>query len=498
MRLVDALYSCRYRTQLLICALIGVMGGLGQTPFDVWPLTMIMLALLFGIIRYAPSAGRAAMLSWAMGTGYLMFSFSWLVEPFLVDAARHGWMAPFALILFSLWMASYWLIVGYVTFKSKGYALAFIATVVLNEAVRTFAFSGFPWAQVGHVLIDTGWLHWSSYGGSLGLTALVAMSGAAIWYAVENNWKTAIGLIALPSVLSALSPMVAPEAPATADAPTIRLVQPNAPQHEKWDPEMIPIFFDRQLSFTAAEPTGPKPDLIVWPETSIPVAFEYATASLSAIAEEAQGTPVIAGIQRFDGESYFNSLIRIVEDGEVTTVYDKHHLVPFGEFMPFGDFLARFGIFGLAATGGYQAGPGPQVIDMGPLGSTLPLICYEGLFPHDVGGYDTRPDFLLMITNDAWFGEFSGPYQHLAQARLRSAEQGLPMIRVANTGVSAIIDATGQVTHSIDLGETGWLDAPLPPALPKTVYARLGDMPIIALTLVLLGLSLVVARKSRV
>jgi len=129
------------------------------------------------------------------------------------------------------------------------------------------------------------------------------------------------------------------------------------------------------------------------------------------------------------------------------------------------------------------------VIDLGALGQALPLICYEGVFPQDVGDYDERPDLLLLITNDAWFGQVSGPYQHLAQARLRSAEQGLPMIRVANTGISAMIDAGGQVRAYLPLGEAGWIDAPLPPAQPVTPYARTGDTPIILIALILLAFS---------
>jgi apolipoprotein N-acyltransferase len=166
--------------------------------------------------------------------------------------------------------------------------------------------------------------------------------------------------------------------------------------------------------------------------------------------------------------------------------------VPFGEYVPFGDWLGQVGIHGLAASQGqgYSSGPGAQVIELGDLGRALPLICYEGVFPQDVRAAPERPDFMLLITNDAWFGQVSGPYQHLAQARLRSAEQGLPMIRVANTGVSAMIDATGQITARIPMGQAGWRDAPLPPSLPPTFYARIGDLAMV----LLFGLLLVLSR----
>ncbi|HAW47204.1 MAG TPA: apolipoprotein N-acyltransferase, partial [Roseovarius sp.] len=227
------------------------------------------------------------------------------------------------------------------------------------------------------------------------------------------------------------------------------------------------------------------------PETAVPVLLERAEPTLEAISEAARGVPVVLGIQRTEGPRIYNSLAVVAAGGAVTGVYDKHHLVPFGEYMPFGDLLARFGIYGLAANEGqgYSAGPGARLVDLGPLGRALPLICYEGVFARDLLAAPERPEFLLLITNDAWFGKISGPYQHLAQARLRSAELGLPMIRVANTGVSAMIDATGRVTDRIPLGEAGWRDAPLPPSLPETVYARLGDVPMLALYAALLALS---------
>ena len=152
--------------------------------------------------------------------------------------------------------------------------------------------------------------------------------------------------------------------------------------------------------------------------------------------------------------------------------------MPFGEYIPFGDVAARFGLHGFAAQAGqgFSSGPGPELIDLGPLGTALPLICYEAVFPqHARNG--TRPDMLIQITNDAWFGERSGPYQHLAQARMRAIEQGLPMIRAANTGISAIIDPYGRMVASIGLGEAGYADAALPAPLSPTLYASTGDWP---------------------
>lgn len=498
MRAPEIVQALGVRAQLMLAALAGALGALGQAPVGFWPATVLSLAVVFGLGRIAPGWRRAGWLGLAAGTGYYMLALFWIVEPFFVDAARHGWMAPFALFFLALGLGLFWALALGVTRALGGRAAPFIAMVMLIEAVRTYLLTGFPWAQVGHALIDTPLLHWSSWGGALALTGLVSAGAAGLWLLAERRWAPGAALLALPAILWAAAIPLTPDGAAGPEAATIRLVQPNAPQHEKWDPEKALGFFERQLEYTAAPPEGPAPDLIVWPETAIPWVLERARPALDAISGAAGDTPVVLGLQRFEGRRYYNSLIRLDRAGEVSALYDKHHLVPFGEYMPLGDFLANFGIYGLASNegNGYSFGPGPQVIDLGKLGLALPLICYEGVFPQDVGAYDRRPDMLLLITNDAWFGQILGPYQHLAQARLRSAEQGLPMIRVANTGVSAMIDATGRVTASLPLGEAGWTDAPLPPPLPKTPYARTGDTPIAGFALFLLVLSFLYNRRK--
>lgn len=477
--------------RLALAVPVGALGALGQAPVGFWPATVVALALVWGLGRAAPDWRAAGLTGIAAGTGYFLAALFWIVEPFMVDAARDGWMAPFALVFLALGMGLFWGAALAATRVAGGGAGAFIAAFVLIEALRTYALTGFPWAQVGHALIDTPLLYWASWAGSLGLTALIAMAATGLWELLSRRSGRGLALLALPAGLYAAAGALTPEAVAPGDAPVIRLVQPNAPQHEKWDPARVRVFFERQIAFTAAPPEGPAPALIVWPETAIPWPLDDAQPAFDAIARAAGGIPVVLGLQRREGVRYYNSLIRLDAGGAVTAVYDKHHLVPFGEYVPFGDYLERFGIQGLAANDGhgYSAGPGPRVIGLGALGRALPLICYEGVFPRDVGAYEERPDLLLLITNDAWFGQVAGPYQHLAQARLRSAEQGLPMIRVANTGVSAMIDARGRVRAHLPLGGTGWIDTPLPPALPATPYARTGDAPIVAIALILLALS---------
>ena len=486
--------------QMLLVVGLGVIAALGQAPVDFWPATVVAFALVFGMFRQSTGWKQAAWLGWAAGTGYFMLALSWIVEPFLVDVARHGWIAPFALIFLSGGLALLW---------GAGFAIArlagpgsggWIAAFTLAEAARTYILTGFPWAQPGHVWIDTSMLHWASYGGSLLLTALILLAAAALWHLMDA--KRGFGVAGLAGIALAYGTgsALTPENIAAPDAPIVRLIQPNAAQHEKWDPDKVQIFFDRQIAFTRESDGTARPDLVVWPETAIPVLLNNADPTLDAIADAAQGAPVVLGAQRYEGARFYNALAVLDGQGELATVYDKSHLVPFGEYVPFGDFLTQFGISGMASRegNGYSPGPGMQVLNIEGLGGALALICYEGVFPQDVNAAPTRPDFMLLITNDAWFGQISGPYQHLAQARLRSAEQGLPMIRAANTGVSAMIDATGQITASLPLGVAGWQDAVLPPPLPATLYSRMGDGPIISALLALLILSKLQYRRREI
>lgn len=469
-------------------AALGALSALGQAPWGLWPVTLVALAAIYGLWRKTTGWRGALILGLVAGTGHFVVALSWIFEPFLVDAARHGWMAPFAVLGLSVFMASYWAL-SFGAARALGLGaggVVLVGAFVIGEALRGWLFTGFPWAQVGHVFIDTPLLHWASVAGALGLCALAMGAAVALWQLAAGQ-RIAGGLgAAVFAGLYVLGGALTPTQAARPgpEAKIIRLVQPNAAQHEKWLPENLQMFYDRQRQFTAAPGEGGRrPDLVVWPETAIPTFLHQSGDLLAGIAASAQGVPVVLGLRRLEGQRFYNSLLRLDETGAVTQVYDKHHLVPFGEFMPLGGLMARFGIHGLAAEegGGYSAGPGAEIVELGALGRAVPLICYEGVFARNILQAPQRPDMILMITNDAWFGKISGPYQHLAQGRLRSAEQGLPMVRVANTGVSAMVDATGRVTAHIPLGEAGWIDAALPPALPPTVYARMGDAPILLL-----------------
>nr|WP_289847853.1 apolipoprotein N-acyltransferase [Lentibacter algarum] len=467
----------------------GVIAALGLAPFAMWPVALAGFAVIFTLTQAAATRRAAALTGWFAGLGYFAFALVWIVEPFFIEPWKHGWMAPFALLFMSGGLALFWAAASAAAFK-RG-ALGWVAALALAELARAYVFTGFPWALIGYIWSETPLAIYASFIGSHGLTLFTLALAAALGAGLKGaRLGPALALLAL-LVGFFFERGYAFNYAHILHGPTVRLIQPNAAQHEKWDPELIPTFWERQLEYTQAAGAHGKPDLIVWPETAIPWTLGRADGALEQIAEAANGTPVVLGLQRFDGPKLYNSLLML--DGQSTrrALYDKYHLVPFGEYMPLGNFLARFGIHGLAAQhgNGYSAGPGPQLMNIEGLGTALPLICYEAVFPQDVSAAPTRPDYLLQITNDAWFGQFSGPHQHLSQARMRAIEQGLPMIRAANTGVSAMIGPHGRVLASLPLGTAGYLDAPLLPPLPPTLYSRTGDWLALALMLALLASS---------
>ncbi|MEM6634424.1 MAG: apolipoprotein N-acyltransferase [Pseudomonadota bacterium] len=484
----------------------GVFAGAGQAPFDLWFVALPSLALLCLLHMGSVTRREAALTTYLGALGYFALTLFWIVEPFLVDVGRHGWMAPFALLFLSAGLALLWGAAGLIArvVLPAGHRLDPLAWAVLltvSEVVRSHLLTGFPWVLPGYMWEATPIAQWFAFFGPHGmnfLTFAVACGLAAAILAGRRGWIAAgCGLAALAgaAILTAVS-LPAAVAP---DGPIIRVVQPNAEQHLKWQPNWRRVFLERAITLTGAEPLngGQRPDIIVWPETSVPSLLSMSGPVFEAVSTAAGEAEVVLGIQRRQGEQAFNSLVLLNDQGALGAIYDKHHLVPFGEYMPMRDTAARLGLRAFADQlgRGYTAGPPPRPITFANAGPAMPLICYEAIFPQLVGGYDARPDWIIQITNDAWFGKVSGPYQHLAQARLRAIEQGLPLVRAANTGVSAIIDAHGRTVAEIALGEAGFADAALPSPRPPTIYSRTGDLPAyLAMALCFSGL--IVARRT--
>lgn len=486
------------RAPVLWAALAGLASALGQAPWGLWPVTLLAIAVVMLSVARAPGPRSGFWRGWAAGAAGFGLAMVWIIEPFLIEPERHAWMAPFALILMAAGLALFWGVAGAFAVWAARAPVArlwlFALAMLAMEALRGYIFTGLPWALLGHVWIDTPVAQLAAFSGALGLSALalgLSAGLATLALRAQRGQTRRAGFVgvALVAVLAVGwgGGMARLNAPLPEDRPLrLRLVQPNAPQDMKWERHFAEMFFYRHLDLTAAPASdGRAPDLVIWSETSVPFFLDNPMDGLRMAAEAAGDATLILGIQRRetgpgDRMQYFNSLAVLDETGAPTAVYDKHHLVPFGEYVPvLGQFADRPGMdwlsgFAAQALLGYAPGAGPRVLDLGAAGRVLPLICYEAIFPRHLRG-TPRPDWILQITNDAWFGEWIGPFQHLAQARLRAIEQGLPLVRAANTGVSAVIDARGQVVQALGLNQMGTVDSDLPGALDSTVYSRFGD-----------------------
>jgi apolipoprotein N-acyltransferase len=472
-------------------AAAGLVASLGLPPFDaVW---LALPGFAAGLWLFGRTSGwRAGFLTgWAFGTGYFGLSLVWILQPFFVDPLRHGWMAPFALLLLAGGLALFWGGALALAAGARRPLVAAVPALALAELVRGYIFTGFPWATIGHAWIGWPPMQLAAWGGAALLSVAVLVPAAL----AATLRPLAFGA-ALCTVAACVAVGVWRERqPMPTDTPhLLRIVQPNIAQSLKWDQGTAEQTWTTLLALTAAPGS---PALTVWPETALPWLYNGVGETLSTIAEASGGRPILVGTIRLEGSRLYNSLLFLGPSGRLAGTYDKHHPVPFGEYIPFEPVLSRIGLRAFTTREGYgfTAGPGPRLLDLGPLGRALPLICYEAIFPQDLRG-TARPDFLVNVTNDAWFGTFSGPYQHLAQARLRAVEQGLPMVRAANTGISAVIDAHGAFRGRLPLDTQGVLDLPLPSPLPPTPYSRTGDLPVGGLLIAWLILAVTVRRKQ--
>ncbi|MCU0827744.1 MAG: apolipoprotein N-acyltransferase [Tabrizicola sp.] len=468
---------------------LGALVALGQAPFGLWWIALPALGGLIWLIVRAERALSAFWIGLAAGSGQFAVALSWIVEPFLIDIAAHGWMAPFAVVLLSAGLGLFWGAAAALAVRTRAPAVGFVAAFAGLEWLRGVMMTGFPWAMLGHVWIGTPVDQLAAVVGPSGLSLVLLL--AAAWPVVWR-WRGLAGAAVILAAAFAFGEWRLEQPLPEARDGVVRLVQPNAEQSLKWEQELADAHLDRLLDLTAE---GGAADLTIWPETAVPFMLEYAPSVAGLVMSASGGRPVVVGIQRESEGLFYNSLRVLEGEGSEFARYDKAHLVPFGEYMPLGDLAYDwFGLRAFAAQAGnyYSAGPGPRVLDLGRFGKVLPLICYEAIFPRFVAAAPERADWMLQATNDAWFGVWTGPFQHFDQARLRSVEQGLPLIRVANTGVTAVIDARGRVIEQLPFGAAGHLDTRIPGALPPTPYARWGDGPIF---LLLAGLALLAFRR---
>ncbi|KAB7613355.1 apolipoprotein N-acyltransferase [Amylibacter sp. SFDW26] len=481
----------------VLAFVLGAILALGQAPVSL-PIGVFISIPILGYCGFHTQTKKQAFgIGWWAAFGYFVFGLIWLVEPFFVEPEKHAILAPFALAMMSGGLALFWG-AAFAVAKIWGeslmrYSIGLAVAFVCAEYLRSVLFTGFPWGLLSYMWINTPVAQAAAFIGPYGLTFVTLLGGLLMLSFAKHRFMgpiISICFVGIFAVMGAYRLSVVSEMSET----RVRLVQPNAPQHQKWHPEWKPVFFRRGLEFTQAKADKPI-DLVVWPETSVHFLFENNTADLGILSNYAgPNAHIIAGIQRaqFNAQTqrdqYYNSSVHLDPRGGLLSTYDKSHLVPFGEYVPFSEYLSEYGFRGLAQTiGGFSTGEGLRVVKTQGLPSYMPMICYEAIFPMAINGHPERPEFLLHMTNDAWFGDYIGPYQHLVQVQFRAIEQGLPVARSANTGVSAMIDPYGRILDQLELNKKGFLDANLPKPLNPTVYSQYGELPVLIL-LLLLGL----------
>ncbi|MBK5197038.1 MAG: apolipoprotein N-acyltransferase [Methyloceanibacter sp.] len=497
----------------VFAVLLGAVSVLAFAPVHAWPVLFLTFGGLVWLLdgchaghsSLAPRLKCATLIGFWFGFGYFLAGLYWIAEAFLVEPWRHGWIIPFAMTALpggmALFFAAACALAMLLWLPGVGRVFALAIAFGLAEFARGHVLTGLPWNLVGYGLLGNGpMMQLASLFGVYALSIIAVIlfaSPAAISAPEGSNLAGGRGGSALAAFLLVLLGLGAlwgerrlAEAKPASTSVRLRIVQADIDQANKWRPENGAEIFTEYLDLTKSGGKTPGLDgitLVIWPETAVPFLLTEASDALLAIGEVLpEGTSLLVGSARIVEEPdaqgqlattrIYNSLLVIDDTGRVLSGYDKIHLVPFGEYLPFQDFLERLGVMQLTGVrGGFSAGSGPRLLQIPGAPPASPLICYEIIFPDDVTEPAARPGWLLNITNDAWFGSSAGPYQHFHQAQVRAVEQGLPVARAANTGISAVIDPYGRVLAEIGLGEKGVIDADLPKVGPPTPFAQLGN-----------------------
>ena len=470
-------------------------------------LVVLLVPAFVGLLWLTDGAHRwraAFAIGWWFGLGHFMAGLHWIAFAFLVEAEKFAWMIPFAVFGLAAVVAVFSGLAVLATAASRtrnlGRVLILGVAWTAFEWLRGWAFTGFPWNLIGTVwTFSDAMLQLAAVTGVYGLsglTVIVAAMPAVLADKGGRKWRPIAAVALAGGVLAAVwGAGVARLAHAGDDVVAgvrLRLVQANIDQRLKWRPELRRQHLEQQLAMSVAAPAPGRapPTHVIWGETMVPFPLANDAETLGLIGRATPpGGVTIAGAPRITAPGQkpyrvWNSLHAIDPGGRVVATYDKAHLVPFGEYVP----LRRWLSFAKVTQGrtDFSAGAGPVTLNLPGLPPVSPLICYEIVFPGRVTGPGERPGWLLNLTNDSWFGRSSGPYQHLAQARLRAVEEGVALVRVANSGISAIVDAYGRTVASLGLGRQGIIDGDLPAALVEpTPFARLGNAVVMLLSIVL-------------
>jgi apolipoprotein N-acyltransferase len=491
----------------------GAIGALALAPIGFFPAFLVPMVLAVWLIDGSSSVSllrslrRAGEAGWWMGFGYFVAGLWWLGSAFLAEADKFAWALPLGVL---------GLPAGLALFTAFGFAFArlmwapgsarifaFAAALSLAEWLRGHVLTGFPWNDFGMVLGgNLIFAQAASIFGLYGLTlasVLIFAAPALLGDAKPQRLVPALAAAALAALAIFGWARLQNFAGEIKDA-RLRVVQPNIPLDE-FRADRADQLLEHYLDLSGRPVSSQSNSIasithVFWPESAFPFIISRDGAALATIGSRLQGAILFTGAARAEIEGrdvrYFNA-IDVIAGGEVLESYDKMHLAPFGEYMPFARFLAKAGITQFVSIpGGFESGVVSRLLTSPGLPPVFPMVCYESIFPDEiadrVNSETLRPGVLLNVTNDGWFGATPGPYQHFAQARLRAIEQGMPLIRSANTGISAIVDPFGRTIASAPLGVEAVIDGFLPRSLPPTPFSRYPHaIPIILWIFVLIG-----------
>ena len=507
-----------------IALLAGALSVLAMAPFNAWPVLFFTFPVMVWLIDGA-GAGKwrgvpaAALSGWWFGLGYFVFGLYWIGYAFLVDASTFAWLLPFAILGLPAYLALFtafgFALARLIWTHDTSRVLALAASLTIAEWLRGQLLTGFPWNAFGYALSEPLALaQTASLIGLWGMTFLTVAIFSSPAVLIDGGsrgrepWIAPVMAIVVLIAMGAFGVIRLSLHPTSSVANAkLRIMQPNLQQDEKFNYSAKAAVMQKYLALSdrasGPESTGVRDaSILIWPESAFPFFLTREADAMAQIAELLpKGTILITGSVRAPDLPpgtriirAYNSVYVIDHDGSVLSIYDKLHLVPFGEFLPFQDLMEKLGFEQLTKVqGGFIPGAVRRTMTIPGAPRALPLICYEAIFPADVAARDDRPGWIVNLTNDGWFGISTGPYQHLAQARLRAVEQGLPVVRAANTGISAVIDPLGRIVARLGLGVEGVLDSTLPAAMAPTIYARFGDVPVAII--VAIALIFVVRRR---
>ncbi len=486
-----------------IAFVAGAASALAMAPFNIWPILFVTLPALVWLVDGSTAsrwdgAVAAAGAGWCFGFGYFIAGLYWIGYAFLVDAKTFGWLLPFAVLGLPAYLAIFTALglaaARLIWLRGPARVLALAATLSGTEWLRGHLLTGFPWNTFGYALSQPSILAQSiSLVGIWGLTFLTVAICASPAVLADDPVDTPhpyraplIGLVILVAFAAYGAARLWMNPITYVSGVKLRIMQPNLQQDDKFNYSVKQQVMERYLRLSDRA-TGPQSNGVhdathlIWPESAFPFFLTREPDALAQIADLLKpSTTLITGAVRAVPDATrlraYNSVYVIDPDGSVHGIYDKVHLVPFGEFLPFQDLLERFGLQQLTKqVGGFLSGDRPRVMDVPGAPKMLPLICYEAIFPGAAVPRGERPGWLVNVTNDGWFGISTGPYQHFQQARALAIAEGLPLVRAANTGISAVVDPVGRIVNSLPLGAEGIFDAKLPVALEPTIYVRAGD-----------------------